>query len=202
MLGQFGKNGYVNCDISKVSLDCVSSLILFTWPPDCAMAFSMRSSSYVVASSLRTWHQVYTIHQNRYTLALQHHQARVQYNVLVMWRIQLRAKLRLLKHARIVEKFFIQRRTLKLWRSKLEMKKRLEKLKALEIQKLQVYMMSMDFSLLHTFHDRSYFSLAWKRKAIRRQSLRSAEQQIAERVNTVSTFSWNYLASIYPIVSD
>ncbi|KIM62097.1 hypothetical protein SCLCIDRAFT_15938 [Scleroderma citrinum Foug A] len=133
---------------------------------DYALAFSMRSNSYVVASALRQWHQVYTIYQNRYTFAIQHHQAHVQYNAIVMWRIQLRTKLKLLKHARMVEKFFVQRRILKSWRCKLEMKKRSEKLRILETQKLQVYM------------------TAWKRKAIRRQSLRMAEQQITERVIT------------------
>jgi len=152
------------------------------------MAFSMRSNSYVVASALRQWHQMYTIHQNRYAFAIQHHQARVQYNALVMWRIQLRTKLKLLKHARMVEKFFVQRRMLKSWRCKLEMKKRLEKLRVLEIQKLQVYMTGMNFCcciylITHTL------SLVWKRKAIRRQSLRMAEQQIIERVTTVGVFS-------------
>lgn len=148
----------------------------------------MRSNSYVVASALRQWRQVYTIYQNRYTFAIQHHQAHVQYNAIVMWRIQLRTKLKLLKHARMVEKFFVQRRILKSWRCKLEMKKRSEKLRTLETQKLQVYMTGMNFYCC-TYLISHTLSLAWKRKAIRRQSLRMAEQQITERVITVGDFS-------------
>ncbi|KAL4067873.1 Sfi1 spindle body protein-domain-containing protein [Scleroderma citrinum] len=133
---------------------------------DYAIAFSMRSNSYAVAFALRKWYQVYTIYQNRHAFAVQHHQAHVQYNALLMLRMQLHIKLKLLKHARIVEKFFIQRRMLKAWRCKLEMKRRLEKLRALEICKLQGYM------------------IVWMRRANRRQSLRIAEQQVTGRVIT------------------
>src|SRR6267154_6859147 len=62
---------------------------------DYALAFSMRSDSYGVSSALRTWHQVYTIYQNRRAFAIQRHLARVQYDALLKWRIQLRAKLKL-----------------------------------------------------------------------------------------------------------
>ncbi|KAI6132101.1 Sfi1 spindle body protein-domain-containing protein [Pisolithus croceorrhizus] len=124
---------------------------------DYAIAFSMRSSSYIAASALRKWQHAYNVYQNRHTFAIQHHLARVQFNALLTWRLQLRMKFKLMKHARIVEKFLIQRRVLKLWKFKLEAKKRLDKLKALEIRKLQACMS------------------VWKRKANRIRSLRVAE---------------------------
>ncbi|KAI6144823.1 Sfi1 spindle body protein-domain-containing protein [Pisolithus thermaeus] len=128
---------------------------------DYAIAFSMRSSSYIAASALRKWQHAYNVYQNRHTFAIQHHLARVQFNALLTWRLQLRMKFKLMKHARIVEKFLIQRRVLKLWKFKLEAKKRLDKLKALEIRKLQAL---------------------WKRKANRIRSLRVAEQQVTNRI--------------------
>ncbi|KAI6045673.1 Sfi1 spindle body protein-domain-containing protein [Pisolithus marmoratus] len=131
---------------------------------DYAIAFSMRSNSYVAASALRKWHQAYNVYRNRHTFAMQHHLARVQFNALLIWRLQLRIRFKLLKHARIVERFFIQRRVLKLWRFKLEAKKRLEILRALEIRKLRVCMG------------------VWMRKANRIRSLRTAEQQVTNRI--------------------
>ncbi|KAF9227630.1 hypothetical protein BS17DRAFT_725990 [Gyrodon lividus] len=132
---------------------------------DYAVAFSMRSNSYTVSSALQTWHQVYVIYQNRRTFAVQRHLARTQYDALLKWRIQLRARLKLIKHAKVIEKFFVQRRTLKVWKFKLAEKKRRNKLKALEAHKLQQCMR------------------IWQQKANRRRRLRTAEQEITTRVN-------------------
>lgn len=131
---------------------------------DYAIAFSMRSNSYVAASAIRKWQNAYNVYRNRHTFAIQHHLARVQFNALLTWRLQLRMKFKLLKHARIVEKFLVQRRVLKSWKFKLEAKKRLDKLKALEIRRLQACMS------------------VWKRKASRIRSLRAAEQQVTNRI--------------------
>lgn len=131
---------------------------------DYAIAFSMRSNSYVAASAIRKWQNAYNVYRNRHTFAIQHHLARVQFNALLTWRLQLRMKFKLLKHARIVEKFLVQRRVLKSWKFKLEAKKRLDKLKALEIRKLQACMS------------------VWKQKASRIRSLRAAEQQVTNRI--------------------
>lgn len=100
----------------------------------------MRSDSYGVSSALRTWYEVYTIYQNRRAFAIQRHLARVQYDALLKWRIQLRAKLKLLKQARFAEKFFLQRRILKVWKAKFEERQRLKKLKELETRRLRAFM--------------------------------------------------------------
>jgi protein SFI1 len=91
---------------------------------------------------LGIWRQVYTVYQNRRTFAIQRHLARIQYDALLNWRVQLRARLKLLKHAKIVEKFIVQRRTLNAWKSKFAEKKRQNKLKALEARRLGQYMKS------------------------------------------------------------
>jgi len=52
-------------------------------------------------------------------------------------------RMKLLKHAKIVGKFIVQRRTLNAWKSKLAEKKRQNKLKALEARRLAEYMKSM-----------------------------------------------------------
>lgn len=100
----------------------------------------MRSDSYTVSSALRTWHQVYTIYQNRRAFAVQRNLARVQYDALLKWRIQLRAKMKLLKQARFVENFILQRRILKAWKVKFEERQRQKKLEHLEIRRLRTFM--------------------------------------------------------------
>lgn len=102
----------------------------------------MRSNSSALASALESWRQVYTVYQNRRTFAIQRHLARIQYDALLKWRVQLRSRLKLLKHAKIVEKFIVQRRTLNAWKSKLTEKKRQNKLKALEARRVEKYMKS------------------------------------------------------------
>ncbi|KAG1782677.1 hypothetical protein EV702DRAFT_1232774 [Suillus placidus] len=127
---------------------------------DYALAFSMRSDSYGVSSALRTWHQVYTIYQNRRAFAVQRDLARVQYDALLKWRIQLRAKMKLLKQARFVENFILQRRILKAWKVKFEERQRLKKLEDLEIRRLRAFM------------------TAWHQKYQKKRIRRLAAQQI------------------------
>ncbi|KAG9318710.1 hypothetical protein JVU11DRAFT_806 [Chiua virens] len=133
---------------------------------DCALAFSMRSNSSALSCALETWRQVYTIYQNRRAFAIQRHLARIQYDALLKWRVQLRARLKLYKHAKIVENFIIQRRTLNVWKSKLAEKKRQNKLKTLEAHRLREIIRM------------------WQTKANRRCWHRTAEEQIVIRVNT------------------
>ncbi|KAG2041676.1 hypothetical protein BDR03DRAFT_1072733 [Suillus americanus] len=125
-----------------------------------ALAFSMRSDSYGVSSALRTWHRIYTIYQNRHAFAVQRNLVRVQYDALLKWRIQLRAKMKLLKQARFVENFILQRRILKAWKVKFEERQRLKKLEDLEIRRLRAFM------------------TAWHQKYQKKRFRRLAAQQI------------------------
>jgi protein SFI1 len=111
----------------------------------------MRSDSYGVSSALRTWYQVYTIYQNRRAFAVQRDLARVQYDALLKWRIQLRAKMKLLKQARFVDNFFLQRKILKAWKVKFEERKRLKKLEDLEIRRIRAFMTGkVDVSMMQS----------------------------------------------------
>ncbi|KAG2078128.1 hypothetical protein BDR04DRAFT_449557 [Suillus decipiens] len=132
---------------------------------DYALAFSMRSDSYGVSSALRTWHQVYTIYQNRHAFAVQRNLARVQYDALLKWRIQLRAKMKLLRQARLVENFILQRRILRAWKVKFEERQRLKKLEGLEICRLRAFM------------------TAWHLKYQKKKFHRLAAQQINDLVS-------------------
>ena len=102
----------------------------------------MRANSSTLSFTLETWRQVYTVYQNRRSFAIQRHLARIQYDALLKWRVQLRARLKLLKHAKTVEKFIVQRRTLNVWKSKLTEKRRQDKLKVLEARRLGGFMRS------------------------------------------------------------
>lgn len=145
----------------------------------------MRSNSSTLSSSLETWRQVYTVYQNRRAFAIQRHLARVQYDALLRWRVHLRARLKLLKHAKVVEKFIMQRRTLNVWKSRLAEKKRQNKLRTLETCRLGEYMKSklLDKAVYHRLFLLMY--AVWKSKANQRRWHRTAEELIIIRVNTV-----------------
>ncbi|KAH7929761.1 hypothetical protein BV22DRAFT_1080370 [Leucogyrophana mollusca] len=133
---------------------------------DFAIAFSMHSNSYTVSSALQTWQRVYTVYQNRRSFAIQRHLARVQFDALLKWRLHLRTKLKVLKQAKIVEKYFLQRRSLKLWTAKLQDKRRQKKLKQLETEKLRKY------------------AHIWMQKSQERRYFRLAERQVTDRVSS------------------
>ena len=94
--------------------------------PDLATAFYQRASSTVVSAALRHWRGAYGTHRNATTFAAHYHSAQLQYKALLAWRLQLRARLKMLKQARIAQKFFLQRRYFKLWLVRLK-EERLEK---------------------------------------------------------------------------
>ncbi|KAH7912247.1 hypothetical protein BJ138DRAFT_1178988 [Hygrophoropsis aurantiaca] len=132
---------------------------------DFAIAFSLRSNSYTVSSALQTWKQVYTVYQNRRTFAVERYLARVQFDALLKWRIHLRTKLKILKQAKVVEKYFLQRRSINQWRIKLEDRRRLKKLKEVEARKLEKY------------------ARIWIQKSREQRYFRLAERQITDKIS-------------------
>lgn len=90
---------------------------------DLALAFSTRASSTVVSSSLHRWRQVYHTHQNAQSFAVHYHSAQLRFKMLLVWRIQLRARLRMVKEARLAQKYFLQRRFWKQWKTQFAQKK-------------------------------------------------------------------------------
>src|SRR4051794_4434881 len=100
--------------------------------PDRAVAFSTRSNSYSVLAALRVWRGAYTTHENARAFALQYHSTHLQFKLLLVWRIRLRAKLKLAKRARMVEKALITRKTWTRWRDILKEHRRERTLRELE----------------------------------------------------------------------
>lgn len=107
---------------------------------DLAVTFSLRSSSTLAQSSLQRWRQVHTSHQNAQAFAVHYHSVQLRFKMVMIWRVQLRAKLKLAKQARIAEKYFAIRNAWKMWQEKLAEKRRERKLKVFEARMLQSYM--------------------------------------------------------------
>ncbi|KAI0316688.1 Sfi1 spindle body protein-domain-containing protein [Amylostereum chailletii] len=131
-----------------------------------ALAFASRTKSFSSVSALHKWRQQYTTHQNAHTFATQYHSAQLQFKMLFAWRIALRAKLKLIRKARVAEKYFVMRRAWKGWQQSVEERKREKKLQQLVTSKA-----------------RGIFD-AWLRKALRQRVHKLAEQEIENRVKT------------------
>lgn len=100
--------------------------------PDTALAFSVRSSSALASSSVQKWRQVYHTHRNAQTFAVHYHSAHLSFKMLLLWRLQLRKKLKLAKQAKLAEKFFVMRGAWRTWLAKVAEKKRGRKVKDFE----------------------------------------------------------------------
>ncbi|KZT26251.1 hypothetical protein NEOLEDRAFT_1155765 [Neolentinus lepideus HHB14362 ss-1] len=104
-----------------------------------AISFSTRPDSSLAISGLRTWYQVYRTHKNAQAFAVQYHSAQLTFKMLHIWRIQLRVRLKMIKQAKIAEKFFLMRRAWRHWHDTLEEQRRQKKLKLLEQRMLLHY---------------------------------------------------------------
>ncbi|KAI0093593.1 hypothetical protein BDY19DRAFT_989156 [Irpex rosettiformis] len=132
---------------------------------DRAIAFSLRSSSTLASGSLQKWRQMYTTHQNAQTFAMHYRSIQLRFKMMLVWRLQLRAKLKLLKQAKLVEKYFIVRNAWKIWQEKLAEKRREQKLKVFEGRLV-----------------RSYFR-EWVGRAQAQRSMKLSEESITQRVD-------------------
>ncbi|KAI0693271.1 hypothetical protein BC835DRAFT_1354288 [Cytidiella melzeri] len=107
---------------------------------DRALSFSLRSSSTLATGSLQRWHQVYTTHQNAQAFAVHYHSVQLQFKMVLVWRLQLRAKLKLVKQAKLVEKYFTMRNAWRRWQEHLAEKRREQKVMVFERRILRTYM--------------------------------------------------------------
>ncbi len=104
-----------------------------------AQLFRSRSSSLAAAFALARWRHVLQSHQNAQAYAVHYHSMHLQYKMLRVWRLQLRAKLHLVKQAKTARRQLLMRRFLRAWASKAEEKKRLRKLKQFELRTTKKY---------------------------------------------------------------
>ncbi|KAI0934407.1 hypothetical protein AcV5_006256 [Taiwanofungus camphoratus] len=93
---------------------------------DLALAFSVRSSLALLSSALHKWRQVYSSYQNARAFAVHYHSAQLRFKMLLIWRIHLRANLKMVKQAKATQRFFVQRTYWRKWVAKLS-QKRLDK---------------------------------------------------------------------------
>jgi protein SFI1 len=102
-----------------------------------ALAFSTRPSSAIALSSLQMWCRVYATHQNAAAFAVHYHSAQLSFKIMLRWRIRLRERLKMVRQAKIADKFLVLRRTWKRWKTQLEDAKRLKKVKLWDRAKLK-----------------------------------------------------------------
>ncbi|KAI0361981.1 hypothetical protein OH77DRAFT_1388452 [Trametes cingulata] len=131
-----------------------------------AQLFATRSASVLTAAAFNKWRVAYNSHQNALTFAVHYHKAQLQYKMLLAWRLQLRAKLRLVKQAKVAQKRLLVRRCFHAWKVKLAEKQRERKLKEFERRVVKQY-----------FHD-------WLERARHQREIKLAEQVIRQRIAT------------------
>ncbi|OSD01620.1 hypothetical protein PYCCODRAFT_1445611 [Trametes coccinea BRFM310] len=131
-----------------------------------AQLFATRSSSVLASMAFTKWRNAYSSHQNALTFAVHYHKAQLQYKTLLTWRLQLRAKLRMVKQAKAAQKQILLRRHLHIWRAKAAEMRRERKLKEFQRRVLQQY-----------FHQ-------WLESTKRQRELKLAEQFVQQRIAT------------------
>ncbi|KAI1795981.1 hypothetical protein LXA43DRAFT_697884 [Ganoderma leucocontextum] len=129
-----------------------------------AQLFRTRSTSLQGASVLKRWREVYQSHQNAQSFAVHYDRERLQYQMMLTWRLQLRAHLRKAKQAKVARKYFVLRRCFHVWTAKVEEKRREKKLREFQMRKAKKVLEE------------------WHTKARQQRLLKLAEQEIRTRV--------------------
>ena len=104
---------------------------------DFALAFSLRPSSSTLLTTFRAWHMAHTAHQNARVFAAEYHSTQLQYRMLLVWRVRLRASLKMVKQARMAHKFITARMAWTVWANKFQERRREKALKEFENRKLK-----------------------------------------------------------------
>jgi protein SFI1 len=117
---------------------------------------------------------------------MHYHSAQLRFKILLIWRLQLRSKLKKAKQARIADKFFNARRAWKIWTDKLDEIRRQRKLQILERQKLRKYFIGkLKHKAWIIVSSSLCFPIAWLQRALRDRRRKLAEQEIQRRVSEV-----------------
>lgn len=127
------------------SFRAIASLTKVT---DLATTFYQRGSSTVVSTALRQWRGAYITHRNATTFAAHYHSAQLQYRALLTWRLQLRARLKMIKQARIAQKFFVQQRYFRLWLVRVKEERLEKRRREFEARVTQRYFVGMRFRVV------------------------------------------------------
>ncbi|KAH8117554.1 Sfi1 spindle body protein-domain-containing protein [Phellopilus nigrolimitatus] len=118
-----------------------------------AIEFRSRPSSALTKAALNHWHQNLFTRRNLHLQAVQYDEDLLKHRILLVWRVQLRVKLKMTKHAKVARKYLLLRQGWNKWRDKLEEKKRQQRLQVLQQKILQKY-----FKKWHTIAARQQYN--------------------------------------------
>ena len=105
-------------------------------PSDLALTFSSRLDTSFLSSMFHRWLEIHMTHLNSQGFAVKYYSSRLQFRLLLTWRIQLRMRMKLAKTARAANRFFVIRKAWKKMIAGFEARKREKKLRDIEIQQL------------------------------------------------------------------
>ncbi|KAI0831195.1 Sfi1 spindle body protein-domain-containing protein [Trametes gibbosa] len=141
-----------------------------------AQLFATRSASILSTSVFKKWQTAYGSHQNALSFAVHYHRAQVQYKMLLAWRLRLRAKLRMVKQAKVAQKQLLLRRSFHTWTAKVAEKQRERKLQGFQRRVVTQYFQE------------------WQEHAKRQREMKLAEEvvrrQLATRVMAEALTHW------------
>ena len=112
-----------------------------------AVSFSFRASSSLASSVIQKWKQVRASHQNAQQFATHYHSTQLQFKMLLIWRLQLRAKLKTVKQAKLAAKYFAMRNAWRKWQEQVATKQRERKLRVFEARVLRSYLYGKPISI-------------------------------------------------------
>ena len=94
------------------------------------------------------WRQITVARQNLLSQAEQYDRDILMHRTLVVWRVQLRIKLKMAKHAKVARKYLLMRQAWTKWRDMVEEKKREQRLQLLQLKLVRKCFESMLVFLL------------------------------------------------------
>ncbi|KAL5529043.1 hypothetical protein ACEPAG_5017 [Sanghuangporus baumii] len=89
-----------------------------------AIEFRNRPSSALAGAALSRWQQILLAHQTLLSQAEQYDKDILMHRSLLFWRIQLRVKLKLAKHAKVARKYLLMRNAWNRWKEMVQERKR------------------------------------------------------------------------------
>lgn len=149
MLFWYGVDVFKNKSYLKVRSICHP-----TWPPlrnvsERAISYSNRATSFLLGSTFEAWTRRRNILQNNLILVDKHYAASLLSRVFLIWRLRLRATLKLEGEAKMARRYFVERGAWDRWLLILEKKRRSRKVQDLERARLKRVFLSSCALLFH-----------------------------------------------------
>ncbi|EJD06031.1 uncharacterized protein FOMMEDRAFT_145354 [Fomitiporia mediterranea MF3/22] len=104
-----------------------------------ALEFRSRPSSALASAALVRWRQTLLARQNLLSQARQYDHDVLIHRTLLVWRVKLRIRLKMAKHAKVARKYLLMRQAWNRWKELVEEKRREEKLQVLQLKLQRKY---------------------------------------------------------------